>query len=636
MRYKIVLYILFITTVVNAQLSTNEQLYNGFASRSFLKYNKFLTAPTFSILNKNNTTVSVFARNTNIGFKGAPRLYLATFSGKIMENMGAGVAVYQQEANIFKDVGAVANYAYQIQLERESNLAFGFNLLYSRRGADANKVESSVFDPVLENFQPVSVINVQPAITYANENFGVGVFFENLVDYNMKKSEMITSFSEKTISLHAMYTYGIDSFRGFFEDATVKGLAVVRKQMDGVGFALNVIAELPKIGWLKAGYDKNFGILAEIGVSLSRSIDIGFAYELSSVAGTGEVGLAYNFGETKKRRRRTRRTRTSTIKTKNIGTKKKPIKKKQLTKKVIVNDTIGRVIVNDTLRRVIVNDTLRTVVRDTVRIVVRDTLRTVVKDTSRTFVRDTSRIFVRDTLRTFVNDTLRIKEEEKDTSLKRRTNTPWREASITREGGGGTMYYVAVDQFRDSKRVQRLIQAYEKRKVRVRYIKDPKTNLYYVYVDRFAKEEDAKELESEVNGGKRGFENKKEVNDLGIRIKEVSKDPVYVVKVTLGGAKETYKEPKVQRPARVRTMKAKGVEKGYYLVVNVFSQKAYADKFLDELRADNINANYFINPKTGYRHVYLLKTNSRDEIIKLYKNNLNKQYYDPKNIIHVK
>lgn len=619
---RIIIYIfLFISITIKAQLSINEHAYSSFSSRNFVKFNQFLTVPTMSVLHKNNTSLSVLGRRTNMGFEGAPQLYLATFSGNVYENMGAGVAIYKQDVNIFSDFGAILNYAYQIQMYNESTLNFGFNFLYSSRGIATNNIISSTPDPALQNYQKNSTINLQPAITYSSNNFDIGILIENAVDYNIKKGEKVSEFKDKTISLHAMYKYDLWLRSYLFEDASLKFLSVVRKQSEGVGLGVNAVLDLPKLGWLKLTYDKDFGFLAGIGVNLSKSISLALGYELGKVANTAEAGIVYNLPERSNRRYR----KPSVSKSRKPKVKKvKPSKPKVKKDTPVTKDKGTGKLPKEQPEPVIVRDTIRVV--DTLRITVRDTLK--IK----------KQIIVKDTLRIQkeVIDTLNVKGEFKDTSLKRRTNTPWREKTITREGGGGTMHYVAIDQFKDIKKVRALMKKYEKGKVRLRYIKDPKTNLYYVYLDRFGKKKDAEDLVAEINRGRRGFEDNKE-NDLGIKIKSVSKDPVYEIKLTIGGKKETFKEPKAQPPARVRTMrKMQGMEEGYYLQVMVFSKKAYADKFLDELRADNINVDYFINPETGYRHVYLVKTNDRQEIIKLYNSNLNGSYYDAKNIIHVR
>jgi len=147
-------------------------------------------------------------------------------------------------------------------------------------------------------------------------------------------------------------------------------------------------------------------------------------------------------------------------------------------------------------------------------------------------------------------------------------------------------------------------------------VKDPKYNKYVVYYKRFGKKKDADDLVEEVNGtGKKGVEkddSKVSANDI-TSLKEAkeksSVDNIYVMKITLGAQGETFKEPKPQPRARVTTVRKIGdLEEGYYLQVGVFSKKAYADRLLDELESDGINADYYLNPKTGNRHVYIHKT----------------------------
>ena len=173
-----------------------------------------------------------------------------------------------------------------------------------------------------------------------------------------------------------------------------------------------------------------------------------------------------------------------------------------------------------------------------------------------------------------------------------------------------------------------------------RQVYDPSTKTYYVYEERYVKKDDAEEVRKKINVGG-GFENvggsdiDLDPNNKITQTVQFSK-PVYVVKITLGSQGETYKVKKTQPRASIKTMAwQEGLEPGYYMVVNVFSKKAYAHKFVDELRSDGINANYFINPKTGYRHVYIHKTDDREEIIRLYNNNLNESYFDRKNLTHI-
>ncbi len=596
MDNKIVVYILllgfFKITLSTAQVTTNEQMYNGFTSRSFMKFNRFLTVPTFSLLHEENSSVSGLVRYSNVEFNDAPRTYLVSYYGKMQDNIGAGLAVYQQNVGIFKDLGAIFNYAHQLQVGHNSDLAFGFNLTYSRRGADGQKVLSKTTDPTLQNYQDIPIINFQPAVTLTfGGNIDVGVYFENLLDYNLKAKKMVSEFSDKVITGYGAYTYVFENTTGFMEDAMVRVLAMGKKQPDGFGYGVNVIFDLPRIGWLKAVYDKTYGYQAGLGMNISQNIAIGFGYEKHPTLGvTNEIGVVYSFGE------RTQRQRP----------RPKPIRKKTTNKQ---QQVVGEDL-TDELQ--MAQDSINSLNRK-----VEEVLR---------LLKNQPRV---------IRDTVTIKTDTKDTSLKRRTATPWRDNFIVRAGGGGTMYYVAIDQFKNLQKVKAKIASYKRRDVDLKYVKEPDLDMYYLYIEKYAKEEDAQRMVKEINGGKKGFEND-EANDLGIKLKSVSRDPVYVVKVTLGGSSESYKEPKTQPRAKVNTLRMEGVDKGYYLRVNIFSQKSYADKFLDELKADDINTDYFIDPETGYRHVYIFKTNNRAEAIKMYNNNLNGTYYDRKAIIYIK
>ena len=600
--------LLLVTTFsLEAQVSNSAQQYNSFTSRNFMKFNRFLTVPTFSALRENKTSITAIVRNSNVAFEDNPRLYLGTYSGKMRENVGAGLAIYQQEVGVFKDFGALANYAHRLQLNDNMDLTFGFNFLYSRRSADALKVNSTVPDPQVANFQDIPIINFQPAVTLSFGKFDVGVFFENLVDFNLKSSEMATSFGEKTYSAHAMYSHEFTYASGIFEGADLRVLAIARKPGEGTFSAGgNAILDLPKAGWIKAGYDKTYGISAGLGVNISESLAIGFTYEKSDFAATNEIGLIYNFGKKYFRRDRpTRRGGNVKVTLPTRGPKRQEYDNPEH------ND------LSDEIQKA----------QDSI-----DILNKKVDQILRLLKNQPEPVKVN-------TPTQANKTDEKDTSLRRRSNKPWRQSTITHVGGGGTMYYIIADRYKNEERVQPLIDKWARLGYEAKSIFDPKSKIYWVYLDRFAKEEDAEEkLEKEFGGGTRFFEKNNDKNDeSSIKVKKNSKDGVYIRKLTIGKEGDSYKEPKKQPPARVRTMaKMQGVEPGYYIVVYVNSKKSLADRNVDELRNDNIDAGYFINPATGYMHIYIAKTQDRKEAIRLYESNLDGAFYDRKSIINVK
>ncbi|SEC95408.1 type IX secretion system membrane protein, PorP/SprF family [Tenacibaculum sp. MAR_2009_124] len=615
-KRSIIYILLLFVTCATAQVSSGAEIYNSFTSRNFMKFNRFLTVPTFSALRENKTSLNAIVRNSFVEFEDSPKLYMLSYSGKMRENVGAGLAIYQQEIGVFKDFGALANYAHRIQLNDNLDLTFGFNVLYSRRSADGLKVNSQQPDPAIGNFQDIPIVNWQPAVTLSFGKFDVGVFFENLLDFNLKENNLATSFSEKTISGHLMYSYEFTYAGGIFEGADLRVLGLARKPGQGdFGYGGNVIFDLPKVGWLKAGYDKQYGISAGAGVNLSDKLSIGFSYEKGDFAATNEVGLIYNFGE-KSFSRRVPKRRAGSVSVR--LPERKP-------KKNYRNNDLNNLSEEIQGAYDSINKLNKKV----------DEILRILKNQPPKVVQNQPE----ETQDEVVDNAVVEESEEKDTSLRRRKNTPWRESTITRSGSGGTAYYVAANQFKSKENVEAYIKEkkrkFDKEGIEAKYVFDPLTEHYYVYFDRFAKKDDADEMTEE-------FKQKKlfdggDDDPLELKGKTTYKEAVYVMKITLGGSGESYQEPKPQTPARILSMKKVGnLEEGYYIQVGAFGSVANADRFVDELRNDDIDAGYFIHPNTGLRHVYILKTTNRSEAVKLYENNLNGSYYDRKSIVNIK
>lgn len=623
----ITLYIFLLFSIVNIfsqeeQVARSFEDFNGFSTRNFMKFNSFLTVPTFSVLHRDNETIEAIVRSSNIEFEDASRLHALSYSGKVRERTGAGVAVFQQEIGVFKDFGAIFNYAYQIQLGAKTKLALGFNFLYSRRGLNSNDVLTQVEDVLVSNFQDIPIINVQPAITFSYGKYNLGVFFEDLAYFNLKNSEFASEFTEKTISAHVGYSNKFDNFSGLLENSYLRILAIARtSQLNGFSYAGNILMDLPKAGWLKVGYDNLYGINAGLGVNLSERLSVGFTYEKTeNLSATNEIGLLYTLGKRKPKGQT--RSNKPTVRIELPNSRTEPLSRGEQTEKgdtkYIKGDDLS-----DELRRA--QDSLNSMNRKL------DSILKKLSERPKEIVKEVVRVEAAPT-------PVRVREPRSQELRRNYDSTPWRDKSQSVKingGGAGTMHYVAVDQFKSLSKVKALVENYKKRKVKVRYVREPKTNTYFVYVNRHAKEEDAEEEKQEVNGGRIGGGENDIADDLGIK-KSVYKDPVYVVKITLGAAGETRKVPKTQPRAKVRTMRLiDGLEEGYYLQVNVFSKKDYADRFLDELNSDGIDADYFLNPVTGNRHVYILKTNDRAEAIRQYDSNLDGAYYDRKSIINI-
>lgn len=68
------------------------------------------------------------------------------------------------------------------------------------------------------------------------------------------------------------------------------------------------------------------------------------------------------------------------------------------------------------------------------------------------------------------------------------------------------------------------------------------------------------------------------------------------------------------------------VTDGYYVVANVYKGEHYLNKFVKALRDKGIQADYFDNPKTGLKYVYLKRYDTWDEALAAYKSNFDGAY----------
>src|SRR5690606_12953913 len=78
-----------------------------------------------------------------------------------------------------------------------------------------------------------------------------------------------------------------------------------------------------------------------------------------------------------------------------------------------------------------------------------------------------------------------------------------------------------------------------------------------------------------------------------------------------------------------------GVEKGHYLVANVFKEEANVRNFMETLKEQGIATQYFKNPENGLNYVYLAKYQDNREAYEAYWSKMEGQYQEELWIMHV-
>ena len=271
-------------------------------AQNLLKFNRFLINPTFSTVREDKSYINLLHRNQAVSFDDNNQSYFLSYSGRIGDRSGLGLSLYTQREGTLSNYGVLANYAYGVKLSDKSNFTFGANLSYYNSGFDESRANPVEDDPFLSGFQDSSLLTFQPGFNISYGAFDFGLFAENLIDYNLKTSEAITSFREKTFSGHLQYTHQFDKPSGIFEQGRLMPLARVRKVgEEDLVLGGSLILDLPKIGWLQGGFDSFYGASAGIGFNLNRRLSIGYTMEqgltdtFDNFGITHEISFAYSF-----------------------------------------------------------------------------------------------------------------------------------------------------------------------------------------------------------------------------------------------------------------------------------------------------------------------------------------------------
>ena len=97
-------------------------------------------------------------------------------------------------------------------------------------------------------------------------------------------------------------------------------------------------------------------------------------------------------------------------------------------------------------------------------------------------------------------------------------------------------------------------------------------------------------------------------------------------------AKKEFKEITIRNQNRSDII---GVDSGYYVIVNVYSNKRYLQAFLNKLNNEGLNARQFYNRKNGLYYVYLADFKTKDEARLAVTNHLDGSYKDEKWILEI-
>jgi len=675
-------------TVVNAQDESPFITYDV-PSQNLLKYNRFLINPTFSTVREDKSYFNLLHRNQSVSFDDNNQAYFLSYSGRISDHTGLGLSLYTQREGIVSNYGVLANYAYGVKLSEKSNFTFGANLSYYSSGLDESRANPVEIDPLLNGFQDNSLLSFQPGFNISYGQFDFGVFAENLFDYNLKTSESITEFKDKTFSSHFQYTHQFKNTAGILESGRLMPLARARKVgEDEVVLGGSIILDLPKLGWIQGGYDSFYGASAGIGFNLNRRLSLGYTMEkglsnnFDNFGVTHEISFAYSFTPNLTEDRVMLEDNEDAladngdenVTEETFGSKDEEIE--ELKRRLAENDAILAELMfrQDSIESNRQKDlerryqmAMNLVRRETngERPDLEDQVKQIYQiNNDRTAVAtrpDTDRVENNKIQAAFKDEDTQVAD---NTSVEPRTNQNQQPAvaqdntnqtSITKAiqqksvksrkfndlNGVEDGYYVVANVYKGGHYLDKFVNDLANQGIEADYIDNPNNGLKYVYIERYDTWQEAVAAhKSGVNGAYSG--------ELWImNVDNKYSNEAYVENTNKIREKSTkYGTDVLQKNVVVRdnidaagqeskNFAIAGIGSGYYIIANVFANPRNANRFVKLLNSQGLSASYFINPENNYRYVYLKRHESWNNALISYYSKLNDAYDDKMWIMRV-
>ncbi len=661
------------STAIRAQEDTPFVPYDV-PSQNLLKYNRFLINPTFSTVREDVSYINLLHRNQSVQFNDNNQNYFLSYSGRISDRTGLGLSLYSQREGTVSNFGVLANYAYGVKLSDKSNFTFGANVSYYNSGFDPNRATTVEEDPFLAGLQDSNLLSFQPGFNISYGKFDFGLFAENLFDYNIKTSESITDFKDKTFSGHLQYTHEFENASGVLEGGRLMPLGRARKVgEDDVVLGGSLILDLPKIGWLQGGYDSFYGAAAGVGFNLSKRLSLGYTMEkglsnnFDNFGVTHEISFAYSFEPNLTEDRVFLENSdddladADTLPEESLDAKSDEYEK--LKKKLEENDAIIAELMfrQDSLeanRKKDLEKRFETVMR-MVRNETNGKRPDLEKRAEELFLGEDSKIA--SNTNNPNNDGRLTSQNNKNTNrfenVTRPKSTKDNTAKIARTSqskpsniksrrfrdldGVQDGYYVVANVYKGGQYMHKFIKGLEQKGITADYIDNPNNGLKYVYLNRYETWQEAVDAhKSNLNGSYNGemwimnvdnqYTNEAYVDNVN-KIKDKSNkydtDVLQQNVIVKDKVAATQKEP--------RTAALAGVGSGYYIIANVFANPKNANRFVKLLNSYGLSASYFINPENNWRYVYLKRHQSWNNALVSYYTKLNDSYDDKMWIMRV-
>ena len=274
-----------------------------FRQHNLQEFNSNLFNPVFSLRQDYENQVALWSRWQWQGIDADPTtLYLSYLRNQ--ERLSYGAGFFQHNTGVYQQTGGMLNFAYNIALGADFNLALGVNIFgYQQQLMDERLIPGEPVFPIGDEVNDF-VFQVMPGLEFQIRDFAVGVVSENMLDYNFTDNGSVTESDEKIFTVMARYSFPVlQNASG--AQTTLQPLAYYRR-VPGYDnqMGLTALWSAPSY-WAQAGYNSFYGVSVGAGVRLFEMVSIGGLMEFGSndnnVGGdtSYEVVMAFSFGPRK-------------------------------------------------------------------------------------------------------------------------------------------------------------------------------------------------------------------------------------------------------------------------------------------------------------------------------------------------
>jgi len=250
------------------------------------------------------STISYRSQWVGAQFEGAPQTAIAAVDGPIHgKNMGLGFMVSHDQIGITKTNSFMANYAYQIKLNKKSKLALGLNGGVHQFSADLPDVLIwDEQDQVYANSLSKVIPRVGFGAYYFADQYYVGVSIPTLLAYEDGNKFSMDLSQASFLRRHYLVTGGV--VLNVSENVKFKPSTLMKYTPNApVEFDLNFSAVFKDMFWVGTSFRTGDAVALLLQYQSNNYFRIGYSYDITFSGlrnyqnGSHEIMIGVDFGK---------------------------------------------------------------------------------------------------------------------------------------------------------------------------------------------------------------------------------------------------------------------------------------------------------------------------------------------------